>query len=411
MNARRKFLILGCLYFSQGLPFGFFVQALPIIMRDMGASLPQIGAAYLLALPWALKWLWAPLVDRPGADGRGRKKTWIISLQLIGVVMFLVMGLLPRYEGYLYLMIGFLLANLVAATQDIASDGLAVMLLNRSERGFGNGLQVAGYRLGMIFGGGFILMSFAYLGWRGAFLVIAITLALATLPLLSLREPDPEHGHDSAAYKAILASFFKRKGIAWWLFVICFFKFGDAMASEMLKPYLRDAGLSVETLGYYLGTIGVGAGLAGAVFGGWLIQKLGRYRGVILFGCFQALTVATYFALASGWVPDTLLPYLIALEYFSGGTSTVSIFTVMMDACRAETAATDYTVQASLVVVSTGSAAFLAGNVAEHFGYAANFAVSGLLCLTGVMLFAITYGRFVVEGGLRPVDEASGVET
>ena len=406
MNPRLKYLILGCLYFSQGLPFGFFIVALPAIMRDMGASLPQIGAAYFLALPWALKWLWAPLLDRYGS-----KKTWIITLQLIGVAMFFVMGNLPHYEGYRYLMIGFLLANLVAATQDIASDGLAVQILDREERGIGNGLQVACYRLGMIFGGGFILMSFGLLGWRGVFLVISAALALATLPLLFLREPKPKAAGTSTRYLAILVSFFKRKGIAIWLFVICFYKFGDAMASEMLKPFLVDGGLTLEALGWYTGVIGVGAGLAGALFGGIMIRYLGRYRGVILFGCFQAVTVGTYVALALDVVSIELLPYLIALEYFSGGTSTVSIFTVMMDACRIETPGTDYTVQASLVVVSTGSAAFLAGNVAEHLGYAANFALSGSLCLIGVMLFAFTYRGFVVEGGLRRVDEENALGT
>ncbi|MDJ0837545.1 MAG: MFS transporter [Acidobacteriota bacterium] len=394
MKSLSKYLVLACLYFSQGLPYGFFLQALPIIMRDMGASLPQIGAASLLSLPWALKFLWAPPVDRYGT-----KKIWILALQATAVMLFLVLGLLPRYEGFLYLMIGFLIANLVAATQDISSDGLAVLLLNRSERGVGNGLQVAGYRLGMAFGGGFILMYFTALQWKGSFLTIAAALALASIPIFFVKEPQPKDNKQRQPMLQILTGFFKRPGIWGWLLVISFYKFGDAMATVMLKPYLRDRGLSVEEFGFYLGTIGVVSGLLGALIGGWLVRFLGRYRAVIFFGIFQGLTVLTYFLFVRGMFSEDLLPYLIGLEYFSGGTSTVAIFTVMMDACRPKTGATDYTIQASLVVVSTGTANVLAGFVAQSLGYDGNFLVSAVLCFTGVALFAWRFRNYTVEQG------------
>jgi len=391
VSSFNKFIVLVCIYFSQGLPYGFFTKALPAIMRDMGASLPQIGIASFLALPWALKFLWAPLVDKYGSNRFGRKKTWILALQGIGVLLFLGLGLSPHFEGYAYLMVGFLVANLVAATQDIASDGLAVLLLDPSERGLGNGIQVAGYRLGMVFGGGFILMYFPVLHWKGSFLTIAAVLALVSLPLFKAREPQPKVDIEETSLVLILKNFFTRKGIWGWLFVICFYKFGDAMASAMLTPYLKDRGLTLGDIGRLEGLIGVSCGLAGAMIGGYLVRFLGRYRAVVCFGLFQASTVMCYFLFSRGLLPDGWLPFLIGVEYFSGGTATVAIFTVMMDICRPETGATDYTVQASLVVVTTILSGFIAGNLAGLFGYQINFLSSSLLCLLGVLLFAIRF--------------------
>ncbi|MCU0685286.1 MAG: MFS transporter, partial [Polyangiaceae bacterium] len=143
-----KIVLLTSLYFSQGLPFGLFTQALPVLLRTRGASLPVVSLSGLLAAPWALKFLWAPLLDRAGAQGAGRRRV-LLGLQIISA---LVAGSLAfvRFEGgeLWPLFIGVVLANLCAATQDVATDALAVDLLGPDERGLGNGVQVAGFRLG-----------------------------------------------------------------------------------------------------------------------------------------------------------------------------------------------------------------------------------------------------------------------
>lgn len=400
MKTRDKFLVLICLYFAQGLPYGFFTQALPIILRDMGASLPQIGAASLLALPWAFKFLWAPVIDSYGPTRFGRRKAWALIIQGATVLLFLVLGLLPQYEGFTYLAVGFLIASFLAASQDVAADGLAVSLLNSRERGIGNGIQVAGYRLGMIFGGGFILMNFTLLHWSGSFLVIAALLALTLLPIFITREPPPEHIEHPPMYR-ILVDFFARRGAWLWLVIIGFYKFGDGMASAMIKPYIRDMGLTVAEIGTILGTVGVAAGLAGAVLGGVAMRWLGRLPAALWFGVFQAVTVFSYWLLSKGILPDTSLVYLVGLEYFSGGTHTVAIFTIMMDACRKETGATDYTIQASLVVMVSFLSSFVGGIVAEYGGYGTMFLSSALACLAGVLVFVWCYRRFRVDGGIQ----------
>jgi len=186
-----KLALLTSLYVSQGLPFGFFTQALPVLMRQQGLSLPAIGMTALLALPWALKFLWAPLIDRHGSSRFGRRRSWIIPLQFMAAAaMAGVSGINPSTELPLVLA-AVLVANLLAATQDIATDALAIDMLNHEERGLGNGIQVAGYRVGMIVGGSLLLVQYERLGWSMTFLTMSGLLCLATTPFSSM--PSPLH--------------------------------------------------------------------------------------------------------------------------------------------------------------------------------------------------------------------------
>ena len=154
----RRLGLLGTLYLSQGLPFGFFTQALPLIMRKRGMSLESIGLSSLLALPWALKFVWSPYVDRYGT-----RKSWILPLQLLTALT--LVGTAIARDAFAVVLASVLLTNLLCATQDIATDGLAVDMLANEERGLANGVQVAGYRVGMILGGGVLLIFHERLGW------------------------------------------------------------------------------------------------------------------------------------------------------------------------------------------------------------------------------------------------------
>src|SRR5512138_1452829 len=164
MSRGHKITLLAALYVAQGLPYGFFTQALPVLLRDAGLSLKAISATSLLFLPWALKFLWAPFVDH-----RGTRKTWLLPLQCATVAGALLLAALEPGDGYIVLLIAAFGFNLIAACQDIATDGLAVRVLDRHERGLANGLQVGAYRFGMILGGGLLLWIFARTSWSTMF--------------------------------------------------------------------------------------------------------------------------------------------------------------------------------------------------------------------------------------------------
>lgn len=371
-------LLVG-LYLSQGLPFGFFTQALPVLMRQQGVDLGTIGLSNLLALPWALKFLWAPAIDRlPGPRRR-------VILPLQGATM-LVLGALAFGAG---LPLGVLAAavfatNTLAATQDIATDALAVELLPPHRRGLANTIQVAGYRLGMVLGGGVMLIVFDRVGQLGTFGAAVAVLAVATVPLLLHTEPPRvvHPGQTPEPGAALLHVWAARPGAGAWLLVLLVYKLGDAFGTGMVKPFLVDRGYGLADVGWMLGVVGSTMGLLGAAVGGVAVTRLGRRRALLLFSALQIGTMGLY-GVAS--VADPRWAWAaLTTEHCISGMATVSLFTAMMDVCRPGHAGTDYTVQASVVVIAQGLGAALSGYFADRLGWPAFFGLSALLCAGAV---------------------------
>lgn len=394
-----KLGLLSALYFSQGLPFGFFTQGLPVLLRQRGFGLAEIGLSSLLALPWALKWLWAPLVDRWHWPVFGRRKSWILPLQLTTIAILVVLAVLGDAASMQLWMAAILLLNLLAATQDIATDGLAVEVLRDRERGLANGIQVAGYRLGMIFGGGALLIWYEALGSRGTFLAMAALTALASLPLLRLREPGDVV---SFSQRPRMRHWLRRPGAGQVVLLLVAYKMGDAFATGMLRPFLADRGLSIADVGWLLGTVGFVAGLLGALSGGALVNRLGRKRALLVFGLLQAATVAGYACLAYASFDKLALYALCGAEHFAGGMATAALFTCMMDWSSEQAGGTDYTVQASAVVLATGAASALAGFSAQALGYFAHFCLASVLALGALLVVQVC---FPSEGLVRRLRE------
>ncbi len=399
MSTPAKLGLLGALYFSQGLPFGFFTQALPVMLRESGFSLGAIGLTQMLAMPWGLKFLWAPVVDRYALPGVGPRKSWIVPLQLSAVFMLGLLALADTESRMGLLLAAVFVVNLLSATQDIATDGMAIDMLAPSERGFANGVQVAGYRVGMIVGGGVLLILFGSLGSSLTFAAMAGLIALASVPVIVTREPK---GRAVAFTEKSQRPphFFRREGAMGILLLVIVYKAGDAFATGMLRPFLVDAGLGMTDIGWLLGTVGFVAGMLGALAGGSLVNRLGRKASLLLFSGFQALTVLGYAALSlMDSMPPLPLYTACGLEHFAGGMATAALFTCMMDWSRSEYAATDYTVQASAVVFGSGIASLLSGFSAEAFGYFVHFTLAALLALLSLLLVAFYFPSAAAASG------------
>jgi hypothetical protein len=171
---------------AQGVPFGFAAEYLPVVLREMGYSRTQIAALFWLQLPWQLKPLWAP--RRPTTPGCARTPATscsalqcALALAMAAYALFPVPASLPVWFALTAL------AALLAATQDIFVDAFAVRSLDSLGRGYGNTAQVAGYRVGIILGGG------------GA--AALPTAAGAPRPRCSLRGAHPPRGRGAFALR------------------------------------------------------------------------------------------------------------------------------------------------------------------------------------------------------------------
>lgn len=379
-----KATLLLALYLAQGLPYGFFTLALPVLLRDAGLSLTAISALGLLSLPWAFKFLWAPLLDQ-----RGTRRRWLLALQGSSIAGALLLTQLDLDSSYALLFTAAFAFNLVAASQDVVTDGLAVRLLGVSERGLGNGLQVGAYRLGMILGGGMLLWIFARTNWSVTFLCMAALLTLTLVPVLRLREP-PRPQRPAPATGARLAVAWLRRALQPAMLtlagLIFCYRFGDQMVTSLLGPFLADAGLDLETIALMKGAVGSAMSLVGAALGGAFVFAVGRRRALLTSGLAQAACFGLYIAAARGAGGVDLLWAATVLEGVIGTMATVALFTLMMDAADPEHAGTDYTLLASTVVLVGSIAGLAAGVLADAVGYAPTFMIGTGLAIAGCLV-------------------------
>lgn len=387
----RLLAVLGLLYVSQGLPFGFLVKALPAVAREQGMATAYIGLLALPAAPWALKFLWAPWVDRLGAGRAGHRKRWLVSMQASAVVVLVLLALLDPgrlFDSHFVVFLLLLtLLNALFATHDVASDGLAVRLLPVSLRGIGNSIQSGGYKAGMIVGSAIMLLALDHLGWQNALLLMATWLLLVLWPVV--RYPEPPEPADQLPVRErgwwwrSFTGFWWRPGLLTWLAVLVLYKIGDSFGSRMIKPMLVDMEWSLSAIGT-LDLFSSMAGLLGAAVGGGLMLLLPRVTALILFACFQALGLWGWSQLDGN--SSVQMVWLVSLvEQFSDGLATVALFTMMMDRCRPGHEGSDYTQQASLLLGSSGLFTLGSGFSAEALGYSGHFLVSAVLSLMAII--------------------------
>jgi len=297
----RKLGVLWTLYFVQGLPFGFQATALPVYLRSTGVSLTAIGFTTALALPWMLKMFWSPLVDRFGSRRFGRRRSWIVPLQLLLALACFAGAFATTNDRIAVLLVLVLLMNVFAATMDIAVDGLAVDILELPELGKGNVAQVVGYKAGMLTGGGLLVWASGTIGWEGLFIAMGALVAGALVVSISFRESyhrDPEAAdsplrHPSlAAVVRLLGESVRSWDALWLLLFVGTYKFGETMVDTMFKPFLVDAGFAKEQIGLWVGSWGMLFSIAGSIVGGYAATRWPLLRAVAVTAALRALPVA-----------------------------------------------------------------------------------------------------------------------
>lgn len=385
-----KLGLLSALYFAQGLPFGFQANALPLYLTELGLTMTEVSLARALALPWALKAFWAPLVDRFHWARLGRRKSWIVPMQLLLSATCLVAALFRLTKETLSpFLVCVLLMNLFAATQDIAVDGLAVDLLEERELGAGNAAQVVGYKLGIITGGGLLVALFAASGWSSLFFAMAgLCLAVMTIVLfVKERPPALVGGAPPAALTwpelfARLRRLVSRSEVRWLLVAVASYKMGETLADAMFGAWMvRVHRLPKEQVALWLGSWGMVASLVGSFTGGVIASRLTLQRAVLLTGALRLLPLIAQWAVVAGAVLPTreIIVPLTCAEHFFGGLLTTAMFALMMSSVDRRIGATHFTLLASVEVIGKSGPGLLAGFFVDRAGFQPVFAVSVVL--------------------------------
>ncbi|GAB4517437.1 MAG: MFS transporter [Haliangiales bacterium] len=412
---------LFALYLVQGLPFGFQVGALPVFLREAGVSLTTIGLAGALSLPWTLKILWAPLVDRFYWPRLGRRRSWILPMQ---VALALVCAAAAWFEPALadaapaadapspLLLLAPLLSlvlamNLFAATMDVAVDGLAVEVLAERDLGYGNIAQVVGYKAGMIIGGGLLLAASATIGWAGMFAAMSALIIGGVIITALMREPASAGGDaravagsdassaaspdapDALAKRGVfsrLVEALQQPGVAWLLLFIATYKLGESMADTLFKPLLVDSGFDKAEIGLWVGTYGMVASLLGSLAGGILASRRGLLWAVAVCAAARAIPVAgeLWLSLTDPTAAGVIL--VTVGEHFFGGALTTAMFAYMMSRVDRSIGGTHFTLFATIEVLGKQVAGWNAGILADATSYPLVFGLALFLSLAFLAL-------------------------
>lgn len=388
-------LAIGGLYVGQSIIGGLTFIALPSVLRERGLPLDQIGLTYLAVLPWALKFLWAPAVERyrlppVGASRSRRIVLATAALSALGLGFAALIGptnLVP-------LIAIFVLIAFAASTGDIACDGHAVESLSERHHGWGNAAQVGGAYLGSALGSGLFLVLVARSGWTSATLIMAALLIGLALPfLLSPAPPSPGLRTHQPSLREALARSEMRAGLVLAAVFVTAQKWGVAM----LGPFLVDTGLDLAALGIVNGLGGLAVGFACALLGGALVRLWGARAVMVLALVLQGASLAGLAFAAWRGLPQPVM-LLLALTSSSGvmALGFVALYARFMALSDPRQAGVDFTLLQCMDGLVSMVGGIGAGWIAQHFGYGACFALAAAAALLAAPVVAVLARRAAV---------------
>lgn len=376
-----------CLYIAQSIPMSFFSTVLPVIMRQQNFSLEVIGMLQFLKLPWILKFLWSPAIDR-SCNSLSDYKRWIFSAEILYAIIIFAISFL-NFHVTPILIIGLIICSFVAsATQDIATDALAVVSFGKKDKSLVNSMQSMGSFAGAMVGGGLLLLLYNKLGWSNLLPYLALFVIVSLIPLFFFRE---KHIEEPIEKKQMpkpnindLFGFFKQKGAGKQIIFLFLYYAGLIGILSMLKPMLVDYGYNIKEIGIMSGIVGTSIGCIASLAGGFIVRRLGRKTSRILFASVTLFT-AVYFYLLVTVLPVNIatLHLGISMLWGSYGMSTIVVYTTAMDSVRKGYEGTDFTIQTVITHLSGMLMAVGAGKLAGTFGY-------DKLFLTEILIAAVS---------------------
>jgi len=394
----KRVLIILFLGFSSGLPLALTASTLDVWLTREGISLHSIGLFAAVSTPYALKFLWAPLVDSlriPILGRLGRRRSWMVATQIALMLSIIGLGLSNPAENVTVTAIFALLTAFFSASQDIVIDAYRVQSLLERDQGAGAANAIFGYRLGMLVSGAgaLYLVRFFGLSWHVTYMIMAVLLLIGVVTILLAPEP----GEKTATLQntqswfartiiAPFADFAKRPGWVLILLFIILFKLGDALAGKMTNPFLIQTGFNEIEIANVVKLYGLVATLLGTFAGGAIVYRIGIIRGLWLGGILQMVSnfMFSFQAMVGHSVP--FLSLTIGIENFCSGIGGIVLVAYLSSLCNVAYAATQYALLSSLAVVGrTGISAF-SGFLAERFGWIEYFMLTAAAALPALVI-------------------------
>ena len=386
--------------FSSGLPLALSGGTLQAWLTIEDVDIKTIGLFSLVGLPYTLKFLWSPLMDRFVVPIFGRRRGWIALSQLALIGLILGMSVTSPQNGLWFLALLAFCLTFVSASQDVAIDAYRTEVLRERERGMGAAVSVTGYRVAMLVSGALALILSEYLGWRATYMLMALIMSIGVVAVWLGPEPE-DPGTPPASMKDAVEGpfkeFFSRTGVWSLLGLIVLYKLGDAFAGSLTTTFLiRGVNFSVGEVGAINKGMGLASTIIGALFGGVLMARLRLFKALLIFGILQAVSNLSFMVLALVGKSYPLMIFTIAFENLAGGMGTAAFVAFLMILCNHSYTATQFALLSALASLGRVFVGPLSGVLVDGMGWTVFFFTTFLFALPGLVLLWVM--REVVKG-------------
>jgi PAT family beta-lactamase induction signal transducer AmpG len=416
-----KMAALIFLGFASGLPFNLIGngKAFQAWMTSSGVDLTKIGLFSLVSLPYSLKFLWSPLLDRYVPPLLGRRRGWLLVTQILLLFAIAAMSLHDPKTGLKMLAFNAVLIALFSSSQDIAGDAYRTDVLTDRELGAGAAIWVLGYRVALLITGWLAFVLADKLSWGTVYIAMAGLMLVGIVATFLAPEPPVRDVPPKSLGEAValpFRDFFGRVGPGLGIGVLVFivlYKYADALAGSMTTPFLLKTGFTQAEVGTVFGGAGLLATIAGSIVAGGSIARLGLNKSLWLFAIFQALSNLTYYGLAMAGRNHGFMVFAIVVENFGVGLVSSALVAYIMSMCNRRFSATQFALLSSLVAASRDILVAPGGKIAESMGWPAFFLITvaaGLPCILLLPFIAPWRGELPVGAFPRDVDVAGAPE-
>lgn len=375
--------------FSSGLPLLLTGSVLQAWMKEEGVDLATIGLFALVGLPYTLKFLWAPFLDRYQLGHLGRRRGWLLWVQIGLILALMGLGFTEPAVNPINVAGAALLVAFLSAAQDIIIDAYRRESLADHELGLGSSLYVNGYRLGMLLASGGGLIFADYLPFSQVYQLLALVMLIGVITTLLASEPQIFISAPQTMREAVVEPFleyFRRSDALLILLFILLYKMGDSMASHMTVPFYLELGYSTTEIGTIVKGFGFGATIFGSLLGGILMLRIGIYRALWIFGVLQGVSTAGFAVLGAYGYSLLGLALVIVFENLSGGMGTAAYAAFMASLTNKKFTATQYALLSSLMGIPRVIIAAPTGFLAESLGWVPFFSFCAAIAIPGLLL-------------------------
>ena len=375
--------------YSAGLPLLLIGSTLQAWMVDEGIDLVAIGMFSLLGMPYVVKFLWAPFLDRYKLPFLSRRKGWMFLFQVLIILSILGLSFTnPKTDLFIVCTWAFVIA-LFSASQDIVLDAYRREVLQNEELGLGSSLFITGYRLAMLVSGALALYLADRIPWESVYGWLALFMApslLFTLIAPAESETIAVPANLRTAVIGPLRDFFSRDGAFIILLFILLYKVGDSMASNMTTPFILNIGYTKTDIAAVAKTFGMLATILGGIIGGTLMFKIPMKPSLVIFGILQAISTLGFSLLTSLPVSFYSLATIIAFENLASGMGTAAYSAYMASLANKKFSGTQLALLTALMGVPRVIISGPTGLMAKTLGWEYFFLMCTLVAIPGLLL-------------------------